>query len=99
MISKHAINRGIERIENKSYKKNLKANIKKIMRKDAYRRYFAYFQTKDKYYSYVKKDDRIYKYIISKYSNKVITAYEVNFDDELMRYPYITLRGESCIRN
>lgn len=94
MISTHAVNRGMERIKNNSYKKNKKANIKKTMKKDVYERYFAFFQTKDKYYRYVKKDEKTYKYVISKYNNKIVTTFEVDFDEEMKKYPYITIRNK-----
>ena len=42
MVSNHATIRGIQRINNSSNKKNKKVNLKKIMKKDAYKRYFAY---------------------------------------------------------
>jgi len=99
MVSMHALTREIERIDNNSYNKNKKNNMKRILKKDAYERYFAYFQTKEKYFRYVNKNDKTYKYIIEKFSKKIITVYEVDFEDELKHYPYITIRQNICTKN
>ena len=92
MVSVHATKRGMQRIKNNSYKKNKEANIKKIMRKDAYRRYFAWFQTRDRYFRYVDKEGKVYKYVIDKFSGRIITTHEVDFEKELKHYPYMTFR-------
>ena len=89
MVTKHATIRGIERIDNKKKKKNKKVNLKKIMRKDAYKRYFAYAKNRTTIYRYVLKDNSTYKYILNIFNNKIITVYEVNFDEELKKYHHI----------
>lgn len=94
MVSMHANVRGIERINNKSLKKNKESNIKKIMKRDAYERYFAYSIDKMRIYRYVKKDDVIYKYVLDKFNKKIITVYPVDFNYELRRGFKIRYRSE-----
>lgn len=83
MVSLHANVRGIERISNNSLKKNKEKNIKKILKRDAYERYFAYSMGKMRIYRYVKKGDIVYKYILDKFDKKIVTVYPVDFDEEL----------------
>lgn len=92
MITEHAIKRCTERIKNNSYRKNKKANMKKIMKRDAYERYFAYLETKDKCFRYVNKNGIVYKYILNKFTNKIITVYQVDFNLELFNYPHIRIK-------
>ena len=89
MVSSHAIIRGIQRINNSSNKKNKKVNLKKIMSKDAYKRYFAYANNTSTIFRYARRNDGIYKYVLNKLSKKIITVYEVDFDDELKKFHHI----------
>ena len=94
MVSNHAMERGIQRINNNSLKKNIKSNMKKIMRRDAYERYFAYSIGKSKLFRYVKKDDLVYKYILDKFTRKIITVHTIDFNSELMKGFNIKFVGE-----
>ena len=89
MVSSHATIRGIQRINNSSNKKNKKANLKKIMSNDAYKRYFAYANNTSTIFRYVRRNDGIYKYVLNKLSKNIITVYEVDFDEELKKFHHI----------
>lgn len=89
MVSSHATIRGIQRINNSSNKKNKKTNLKKIMSKDAYKRYFAYVNSTSTIFRYVRRNDGIYKYVLNKLNKKIITVYEVDFDEELKKFHHI----------
>ena len=60
MVIKHAMERGIQRVNNKSLKKNKESNIKKIMKNDAFKRYFAYLNKETRFYRHVVKSDCIF---------------------------------------
>ena len=83
MVTKHAVERGIQRINNKSSKKNKDSNIRKIMRNDAFKRYFAFSNGKSKFYRYVRKDGCVFKYVIDKFSKDIITVHQVDFEKEM----------------
>lgn len=85
MVTEHAILRGVQRINNNSIRKNKKSNLKRIMKKDVYDRYFAYDSTVDRLYRYVKKDDVVLKYVLNKFNKRIITVYPVDFDEELSK--------------
>ena len=85
MVTYHAMQRAIQRINNDSRKKNKKDNLKKIMTKDVYKRYFAYSINTFNIFRYVQKYDKTYKYVIDKLNKKIITVYEVDFDEELKK--------------